>query len=66
MTTHGMNLRDAVYEARELGAVIEPVRRTGELRFTFPGLPAVRVNARKKSAPRRLTKLLILARAKRG
>ena len=50
---HGMNLLDALREARSLGVRAEPVRRTGEVRFTHPLLPRpVTVNIRRKDASR--------------
>lgn len=51
---HGMNLRKAKKICDALGVLYEPIRRTGELRFFFPGKPLT-VNCRRKSAPRELT-----------
>jgi len=51
--TRGMNLRDAIDAARELGVSVESVRRTGELRFEvmIDGAPKRLVhNARRKDA----------------
>lgn len=60
MTIHsGMNLLDAVRLARQLGVRVERVRRTGEFRFTYPGLPYVTANGRWKDAPRQVTSLLL-------
>lgn len=53
---HGCNLADAIRRALDLGISVQPVRRTGELRFTYPLLPdRPRVNGRRKDAPRALT-----------
>lgn len=51
----GMSLADAKTLARRRGATVEPIHRTGELRFYHPRLGALgAVNARRKDAPRRL------------
>lgn len=53
---HGTNLLDLVRLAPELGVEVTNVRRTGELRFRHPALTtSVRVNGRRKDAPRALT-----------
>ena len=61
MTIHaGLNLREALDAARRLGCSIERLTRTGELMVSHPGWPRrMRVNARKRSAPRSLTSLLM-------
>ena len=52
----GMNLRDAIKEARELGFDIRPINRAGELLFRHVSLDrAIRINARRKDAGRQLT-----------
>jgi hypothetical protein len=49
----GMNLREALDDARRLGCLVEPVNGTGELDVSHPAWPHhVRLNGRKKSAPR--------------
>jgi hypothetical protein len=51
----GMNLNKAIYVANSLGAMIECVRRTGELRFRHPWLEKpCRVDGHRKDAPRHL------------
>lgn len=41
--------RDQIAEAKRLGLIVQPVRRTGEMRFLEPmGGPSVRVNNRRK------------------
>jgi hypothetical protein len=53
---HGCNLADLIRHARRLGITIEPVRRTGELRFSHPRIPRrPRVNGRRKDSPRVVT-----------
>ncbi len=54
----GSNLRDALNEAKQLGLIVKPVRRTGEVRVYCPGHPSVRINIRRKDAPRALTTLI--------
>jgi hypothetical protein len=51
----GMNMRDAMNECRALGVHYAIIRRTGELRFNFPGFRPVVVNSRRKDAPRILS-----------
>jgi len=52
----GANLLDCQRLARELGAEISFYRKTGELRFWHPAVPVtMRVNSRRKDAPRALT-----------
>lgn len=59
MTLSGWNLRDALAFARRLGCEIHCPRRTGELRVSHPSQRrSVRVNARRKDAPRELTTFL--------
>lgn len=55
MITSGMNLRTALKIARQLGARVEAVPGTGELRFSHPSSGRVRVNARRHDASRALT-----------
>lgn len=51
----GMNLRECLAEAARLGARVEPIRRTGEIRLSHPRMRGSGpVNARRKDAPRRL------------
>lgn len=53
---HGCNIANLIRLAPELGISVEPVRRTGELRFTHPLIgPRPRINGRRKDAPRALT-----------
>lgn len=55
----GMNLSDATRLWRAAGGSVEPVRRTGELCFRHPAAGRrLRVNGRRKDAPRLLTSLL--------
>lgn len=54
----GLSLRDACQLARRLGVRVEHIRRTGELRFSVPGVPSVKHNARRKDSSRRLVTLL--------
>jgi hypothetical protein len=52
----GANLSDCIKIARDLGCQIEPVCRTGEIRFSHALVSKrVTVNGRRKSAPRPLT-----------
>ena len=54
--THGKNLAALVRRAPEIGIAVNPVRRTGELRFSHPAMHnTVRVNGRRKDSPRALT-----------
>lgn len=48
------NLNYAVRIARRLGATVGPIRRTGEIRFWFPGLRPLTHNARRKDSSRAL------------
>lgn len=52
--------RDAIAEAKRLGIEVEPVRRTGEVRFRSPllGGPAVTMNHRRDDASRAVEKLI--------
>jgi len=55
MTT-GCGAREAVAYARELGARVQDVRRTGEIRLSHPLIgQRVTVNNRRKDASRALT-----------
>jgi hypothetical protein len=63
----GMNLREALDDARRMGCEVSRVYRTGELLVTHPSWPRrVRVNSRRLDAPRHLIGLLLrLARAEK-
>jgi hypothetical protein len=52
--------RDAIAEAKRLGIEVEPVRRTGEVRFRSPllGGPPVTMNHRRDDASRAVEKLI--------
>lgn len=52
--------RDAIAEAKRLGIEVEPVRRTGEIRFRSPltGDPPVTLNNRRDDASRAVEKLI--------
>jgi len=53
------NLREALELAEQLGCTVGPVRRTGEIRVSHPAIrKAVRLNGRRKDAPRSLVTLL--------
>ena len=56
---HGMSLRAALADARSNGCQVRTARRTGEVVIQSPGEKRVRVNCRRKDAPRSLTKFLI-------
>jgi len=52
----GMNLRDALNLARDLGCTVAWVHRTGEWRVSHPTWgKSMRVNSRRKDAPRALS-----------
>jgi hypothetical protein len=52
----GVNLLDCEKIAKQLGCDIQPISRTGEIRFTHPKIQkSVRVDGRRKDAPRALT-----------
>lgn len=52
----GANLIDCQRLARELGCEVTPVRKTGEILFYHPNASErMRVNGRRKDAPRVLT-----------
>lgn len=52
----GLNLAKCLQAARRLGCRVEPVHRTGEIRFVHPRmLKCITVNGRRKDAPRELT-----------
>lgn len=57
-TFTGMNLRDAIRDAKLLGCQVFKARRTGELVFRNPNGDKVRVNGRRKDAPKSLTSFL--------
>lgn len=54
----GCNLREALVRALQLGLEVEHVNRTGEVRVYISGRPSVRLNGRRKDAPRALTTML--------
>jgi hypothetical protein len=55
----GMNLDIAARLARQLGASVQPRRRTGEVEFRHPAMARrVIVNGRRKDSPRALTSWL--------
>lgn len=56
---HGMNRRDAERVARKIGATVSPLRRTGEKECVFPSGRRVRLNARRKDAPRSLVAAIL-------
>jgi hypothetical protein len=57
---HGMNLRDALRAARDLGCSIRSVNRTGEIIVSHPSCAQrIVVNSRRKDAPRALTAFLM-------
>jgi hypothetical protein len=58
MNYTGCNLREALIHATQLGCEVEYVNRTGEVRVYLPGHRSVRLNGRRKDAPRALTTLL--------
>ena len=52
----GVNLADCERIARQLGCDVQPVNGTGEIRFSHSTIPnSVRVDRRRKDAPRALT-----------
>jgi hypothetical protein len=56
----GTNLREALDAARRAGCTIDVVARTGELTISHPAWPRrVRINRRRRDAPRSLTGLLM-------
>jgi hypothetical protein len=56
----GVNLREALDDARRLGCTVSPIDRTGELSVSHPAWRHhIRLNGRKKSAPRILTVRLL-------
>ena len=56
---YGMNRKQAEKAALENGATVSPLRRTGETEFIFPSGQRVKINARRKDAPRSLVKALL-------
>jgi hypothetical protein len=58
---HGCNLRPALVYARSRGCTIRQPRRTGELVISHSACPRerIRLNARRKDAPRALTAFLL-------
>lgn len=46
----GMGRKQAEKVARRIGAVVLPVRRTGETKFVFPSGRRLKINARRKDA----------------
>jgi len=60
MVFHGMNLRDARRAAQQLGCLITHPRRTGEEIYRHSSAASsIRVNSRRKDAPRKLTAWLL-------
>jgi len=60
-------LREAKAEARRLGIVVEPVERTGEVRFLSPhGGPSVRANNRRTDSTRAVERLIERVRKGNG
>jgi hypothetical protein len=57
---HGCNLLVAIRYARDQGCTVSQPRRTGELVVSHPAMSGerVRVNGRRKDAPRALTTFL--------
>ncbi len=56
---YGMNQMQAQKVARKRGAVVTPVRKTGETDVIFPSGRRVRTNARRKDSTRALIKALL-------
>jgi len=57
--TCGANLDQCISAARELGIDVTTVRRTGEIRFTYPDMNrSIRVNRRRKDAPLAVVKFV--------
>lgn len=56
--------KDQIAEAKRLGIVVQPVRRTGEIRFLVPGEPPVTMNNRRTDGSRAVEKLLAKHRAR--
>lgn len=55
----GMSLHGAIKLWWESGGVVADIRRTGELKFSHPAMiRTIRVNKRRKDAPREVTKWL--------
>jgi len=55
---YGMNQKQAHKAARKRGAVVTPVRRTGEIDVIFPSGRRVRTSARRKDSTRAYIKAL--------
>jgi hypothetical protein len=56
---HGMNLRQALAAATNLGCDVKKLRRTGEVIVSHPSIPLrVVVNSRRKDCPRQLSAFL--------
>lgn len=60
---HVRSRREQIAEAKRLGLRVEPVRRTGEIRFLVPGEPPVTMNNRRTDGTRAVEKLLSKRRA---
>jgi len=59
----GMNTRELIRGLHRIGGNAAPVRRTGELRFSHPNLPATpRCNGRRKDAPKHIVDFAIAAK----
>jgi len=54
------SLKDQIRRAKELGILVEGVRRTGEIKFVAPGEPTVRVShpSRRKDGARAVEQLI--------
>jgi hypothetical protein len=57
--TSGMDLRKALRAARKAGCLVVKIKATGEVRVSHPKVRiTVRVNGRRKDAPRALTNFI--------
>ena len=65
--TTGMNLNKLIPMFRSIGGDVAAVRRTGEQRFSHPGVPQTpKCNGRRKDAPRHIVEFAIAATAAQG
>ena len=55
----GMDRKQAEKVARRIGAVVLPVRRSGETKFIFPSGRRLKANARRKDASLALVKAIL-------
>jgi hypothetical protein len=53
-TPAGINVRNALHIAKDIGCRIEPVRRTGEIPVSHPVQKPYKLDARRKDCPRKL------------